>query len=95
MVRLSRLPRRIRDTSATKVCRDNINLKDSKEFEEADEYCPHCDNHYVLEAKTPRAALRVESEDVRMDSRFIKDDRLKDFDDSELFDVAETADRLG
>ncbi|RVD81809.1 uncharacterized protein DFL_009656 [Arthrobotrys flagrans] len=69
--------------------------KDSREFEEADEYCPHCDNHYVLEAKTPKAALRVESEDVRMDSRFIKDDRLKDFDESELFDVAETADRLG
>ncbi|KAK6352589.1 hypothetical protein TWF730_009412 [Orbilia blumenaviensis] len=69
--------------------------KDSREFEEADEYCPHCDNHYVLEAKTPKAALRVESEDVRMDNRFIKDDRLKDFDDSDLFDVAETADRLG
>ncbi|KAI9610017.1 hypothetical protein H4Q26_007011 [Puccinia striiformis f. sp. tritici PST-130] len=24
-----------------------------EEFEESDEYCPHCDNHYILEAKTP------------------------------------------
>ncbi|KAJ6256647.1 hypothetical protein Dda_8512 [Drechslerella dactyloides] len=69
--------------------------KDSREFEEADEYCPHCDNHYVLAAKVPKPMLKVESEDVRMDNRFIKDDRLKDFDESELFDVVETADRLG
>ena len=27
--------------------------KDVSEFEEADEYCPHCDNHYMIEAKTP------------------------------------------
>ena len=27
--------------------------KDLSEFEDADEYCPHCDNHYVIEAKTP------------------------------------------
>ena len=27
--------------------------KDVSEFEEADEYCPHCDNHYVIEAKQP------------------------------------------
>lgn len=26
--------------------------KDVSEFEEADEYCPHCDNHYMIEAKT-------------------------------------------
>jgi hypothetical protein len=35
----------------------------------SDEYCPHCDNHYVLEAITPKAALKVESEDVRVDAR--------------------------
>ena len=23
------------------------------QFEEPDEYCPHCDNHYVIEAVTP------------------------------------------
>ena len=27
--------------------------KDVNEFEEADEHCPHCDNHYMVEAKTP------------------------------------------
>lgn len=37
----------------------------------SDEYCPHCDNHFVIEAKTPQAALRVEGEDIRKDSRFV------------------------
>ena len=31
-----------------KAFRKEVNL-----FEEADEYCPHCDNHYMIEAKTP------------------------------------------
>ncbi|EOA84094.1 uncharacterized protein SETTUDRAFT_21451 [Exserohilum turcica Et28A] len=44
--------------------------KDAREFEDADEYCPHCDNHFVLEAKTPKASLQVEGEDVRKDSRY-------------------------
>lgn len=37
----------------------------------SDEYCPHCDNHFVIDAKTPQAALRVEGEDIRKDSRFV------------------------
>ena len=36
----------------------------------SDEYCPHCDNHFVLEAKTPKASLQVEGEDVRKDARY-------------------------
>ena len=24
-----------------------------REFDEADEFCPHCDNHFVIEAVTP------------------------------------------
>jgi hypothetical protein len=36
----------------------------------SDEYCPHCDNHFVLEAKTPKPTLRVEGEDVRVDARY-------------------------
>jgi len=24
-----------------------------KDFEETDEYCPYCDNHYYIEAETP------------------------------------------
>ncbi|KAJ9095723.1 hypothetical protein QFC20_006590 [Naganishia adeliensis] len=46
-------------------------------YEESDEYCPHCDNHYVIDAKTPKAMLGVEGEDARIDSRMIKDDRIK------------------
>jgi hypothetical protein len=37
----------------------------------SDEYCPHCDNHFVLEAKTPKASLQVEGEDARIDSRYV------------------------
>lgn len=36
-----------------------------------DEYCPHCDNHYVLEAKTPQARLEVEGDDIRKDARYV------------------------
>lgn len=50
--------------------------KDAQEFEEADEYCPHCDNHFVLDAVTPKAAISVEGADVRVDSRMIKDERV-------------------
>ena len=33
-------------TFACKKCKKCFR-KDAQEFEEADEYCPHCDNHYV------------------------------------------------
>jgi len=49
--------------------------KDAGDFDEADEYCPHCDNHFVLDAVMPKAALKVEGEDVRVDARMLKDDR--------------------
>lgn len=35
----------------------------------SDEYCPHCDNHFVIEAATPKPALNVEGEDARVDAR--------------------------
>jgi hypothetical protein len=38
-------------------------------FINRDEYCPHCDNHFVLNAVTPKASLNVEGEDARIDSR--------------------------
>lgn len=44
--------------------------KNAEEFEESDEYCPHCDNHFVIDAKTPEARLEVEGDDVRIDSRY-------------------------
>ncbi|THH03017.1 hypothetical protein EW146_g10520 [Bondarzewia mesenterica] len=44
--------------------------KDMSTYEESDEYCPHCDNHYVIDAKTPQAAIGIEGEDARVDSRY-------------------------
>lgn len=35
----------------------------------SDEYCPHCDNHFVIDAITPKPSLQVEGEDVRVDAR--------------------------
>lgn len=69
--------------------------KDAQEFDESDEYCPHCDNHFVIEAKTPKAAITIESEDVRMDNKMLKDDRQKQKFLRSLFDPDEDADRLG
>ena len=63
--------------------------------ESSDEYCPHCDNHFLLEAKTPAPALQVEGDDVRMDSRMMKDERLKGDEQRTIFDVKDAADRLG
>ena len=40
-------------------------------FKNSDEYCPHCDNHYVLEALIPKPSLQVEGEDARVDSRSV------------------------
>ncbi|KAF9529774.1 hypothetical protein CPB83DRAFT_905882 [Crepidotus variabilis] len=51
--------------------------KDMTVYEDSDEYCPHCDNHYVLEAKTPHAVVGVQGEDARVDARMLKDDRVQ------------------
>lgn len=70
--------------------------KDVKEFEEADEYCPHCDNHFVLDALTPKAAISVEGADVRVDSRMIKDERAGQGQERvTIFDPDKEADKLG
>lgn len=37
---------------------------------QSDEYCPHCDNHFVIEAVTPKPSLHVEGEDARKDARY-------------------------
>merc|ERR1711939_483581 len=52
--------------------------KDMTVYDEADEYCPHCDNHYVIEAKTPQAMLVAEGEDARVDNRMLRDDRIEE-----------------
>lgn len=90
-------------TFACKKCKKCFR-KNAQEMEEADEYCPHCDNHFVLDALTPTPRLEVEGEDVRKDARMLKDDRLKggqvdgkgkDGGLASIWDVAESADRLG
>ncbi|KZV66466.1 hypothetical protein PENSPDRAFT_744738 [Peniophora sp. CONT] len=68
--------------------------KDMEAYEESDEYCPHCDNHYVIDAKTPQAALTVENEDARIDARHIKDVREKQ-DPTKTFYNQDTSFRLG
>ena len=52
--------------------------KDVSEFEEADEYCPHCDNHYMIEAKTPETEgqLVIEFEQEKgHENKVMRDDR--------------------
>ncbi|PWN53585.1 hypothetical protein IE53DRAFT_404563 [Violaceomyces palustris] len=51
--------------------------KDLSVYEESDEFCPHCDNHYVIEAKTPAPIIGIEGEDARVDNRMLRDDRVK------------------
>ncbi|KAF2646552.1 hypothetical protein P280DRAFT_486180 [Massarina eburnea CBS 473.64] len=81
-------------TFACKKCKKCFR-KDAREFEDADEYCPHCDNHFVLEARTPKASLQVESEDVRKDARMLKDDRVQAEEQQTIFNVKDAPDRLG
>jgi DNA-directed RNA polymerase subunit RPC12/RpoP len=69
--------------------------KDAREFEDSDEYCPHCDNHFVLDALTPKASLNVEGEDARVDNRMIKDERQRQEGMRTIFDVKDAPDRLG
>lgn len=66
-----------------------------EEFEDSDEYCPHCDNHFVIEAKEPKARLEVEGEDVRKDARMIRDDRLKEKERFTIWEDEGEAARLG
>ncbi|KAJ7189014.1 hypothetical protein C8R46DRAFT_33966 [Mycena filopes] len=71
--------------------------KDMSVYEESDEYCPHCDNHYVIDAKTPQAVVKLEAEDIRVDARMITDERVKADrkDDLLLLDDDDFAARLG
>ena len=38
---------------ACKKCK-KVFRKDVSDFDEADEFCPRCDNHYVVPASTPQ-----------------------------------------
>ena len=64
---------------ACKKCKKTFR-KDVSEFEEADEYCPHCDNHYIIEAKTPESTGRMVIEFQTQkghENKVFKDDREK------------------
>ncbi|KAH8591464.1 hypothetical protein B0O99DRAFT_690552 [Bisporella sp. PMI_857] len=79
-----------------KKCKPNRAFrKDASNFDESDEYCPYCDNHYVKEIKEPKMMLKVEGEDVRIDSRMIKDDRIRQKELRTIFDVEEAPNKLG
>ncbi|KAK5703541.1 hypothetical protein LTR17_022020 [Elasticomyces elasticus] len=63
-------------TFACKKCKMCFR-KDMNEFDDSDEFCPNCDNHFVLEAKEPKARLEIEGEDARNDSRMIKHESVE------------------
>jgi len=88
------LLRRDELTFACKKCKKCFR-KDAKDFDESDEYCPHCDNHFVLEAVTPKPKLEVEGEDVRVDSRMLKDDRAKRDEQQSIWDLKGIDNKLG
>ncbi|ORX37023.1 zinc finger protein [Kockovaella imperatae] len=76
-----------------KKCRKAFR-KDMEVFEESDEFCPWCDNHFVIEAKEAKPMIGVEGEDARIDSRMIKDDRVKGQAEKSLWNRTDEADKL-
>ncbi|KAJ5563078.1 hypothetical protein N7461_001839 [Penicillium sp. DV-2018c] len=60
-----------------------------------DEYCPHCDNHFVIDAVQPEARLHVEGDDARMDNRMLKDERVARDKERSLFNIKDVSDRIG
>lgn len=65
------------------------------EFDDSDEYCPHCDNHFVIDAVEPKMRLEVEGDDVRKDARMLKDERVKAREEVRVWDDEGEAARLG
>ncbi|KAJ4145311.1 hypothetical protein LMH87_004166 [Akanthomyces muscarius] len=82
-------------TFACKKCKKCFR-KDTQEFEDSDEYCPHCDNHFVIEAKIAKPALTIEGDDTRMNNKLLKDDRARGQPLlRSMFDPDDDADKLG
>ncbi|RKO95430.1 hypothetical protein CAUPRSCDRAFT_9161, partial [Caulochytrium protostelioides] len=72
---------------ACKKCK-KVFRKDMTLFEESDEFCPHCDNRYIIDAKTPQMGIGVEGDDPRLQRDF----RAKQLRETELDFMSE---RLG
>ena len=65
---------------ACKKCK-KVFRKTMEEYEEADEFCPGCDNHYVIEAKTRETEGKLVIEfkaEKGHEHKMFKDDREKD-----------------
>jgi hypothetical protein len=62
--------------------------KDLTMFDEADEYCPSCDNHYIIDAKIPQMGMGIEADDPRVMRDFRE--RQKQWIENDLM-----ADRMG
>ena len=65
---------------ACKKCK-KVFRKNIEEFEEADEFCPHCDNHYIIEAKTKENTGKLVLEfqmEKGHENKMVKDDREKE-----------------
>lgn len=58
---------------ACKKCK-KVFKKDMREFEEQDEYCPHCDNHYALPFGESQGRLVVSLEGTQ---DMVRDEREK------------------
>ena len=66
---------------ACKKCKKVFRKDISEDFEEADEHCPHCDNHYIIEAKTPENSGKLMIEfkaEKGHEHKVMKDDREKE-----------------
>ncbi|KAK1925933.1 hypothetical protein DB88DRAFT_509579 [Papiliotrema laurentii] len=93
------MSRRVAGPPVAQDNRDGVHCKkafrkDMTTYEEADEFCPHCDNHYVIEAKEPKAMVGVEGEDARVDARMLKDDRVKGMEHRSLFAEKDLTDKV-
>jgi hypothetical protein len=49
----------------------------------------------VIDAKTPKPMLKIEGEDARIDSRMLKDERVRQEEQRSIFDVKEAPNKLG
>lgn len=58
---------------ACKKCK-KVFKKDMRDFEEQDEYCPHCDNHYIMPAGSGGGRLVVSLEGTQ---DMVRDEREK------------------
>ncbi|QSL64926.1 hypothetical protein MERGE_002230 [Pneumocystis wakefieldiae] len=72
-------------TFICKKCRKAFRKNISSFEDESDEYCPHCDNHFLIQAITPKPALTIETEDIRKDNRVIKDHRERQHVNRSIF----------